>query len=308
MPSIIDASSARTLGPAAKVVIVVETIEEKSSANLESSKERLRSLTEVTQEIRRDIVAMIANAKSGHLGPSLSCVEILVSLYFDRMRHIPGNPGWPDRDRLVLCKGHAAPALYATLARSGYFDQATLLSLRKTGSILQGHPTRVTPGVDASTGSLGQGLSIANGIALAGRLDGKSYRVYALLGDGECDEGQIWEAAMTAAHLGLSNVTAIIDRNGVQSDDVTERVKKKEPLDRKWRSFGWQVLEIDGHNLMQIHHSFDVAEWTTDRPTVIIARTMKGKGLSFLEGDANSHNISFSEEDLEWAMEELRYY
>jgi len=287
---------------------MVETIEEKSSANLESSKERLRSLTEVTQEIRRDIVAMIANAKSGHLGPSLSCVEILVSLYFDRMRHIPGNPGWPDRDRLVLCKGHAAPALYATLARSGYFDQATLLSLRKTGSILQGHPTRVTPGVDASTGSLGQGLSIANGIALAGRLDGKSYRVYALLGDGECDEGQIWEAAMTAAHLGLSNVTAIIDRNGVQSDDITERIKKKEPLDRKWRSFGWQVLEIDGHNLMQIHHSFDVAEWTTDRPTVIIARTVKGKGLSFLEGDANSHNVSVSEEDLDWAMEELRYY
>ena len=287
---------------------MVETIEEKSSANLESSKERLRSLTEVTQEIRRDIVAMIANAKSGHLGPSLSCVEILVSLYFDRMRHIPGNPGWPDRDRLVLCKGHAAPALYATLARSGYFDQATLLSLRKTGSILQGHPTRVTPGVDTSTGSLGQGLSIANGMALAGRLDGKSYRVYALLGDGECDEGQIWEAAMTAAHLGLSNVTAIIDRNGVQSDDITERVKKKEPLDRKWRSFGWQVLEIDGHNLMQIHHSFDVAEWTTDRPTVIIARTVKGKGLSFLEGDANSHNVSVSEEDLDWAMEELRYY
>jgi transketolase len=287
---------------------MIETTEEKIPANLESPTERVRSLTDVAQEIRRDIVAMIANARSGHLGPSLSCVEILVSLYFDRMRHNPKNPAWPDRDRLVLCKGHAAPALYATLARSGYFDQTTLLSLRKTGSILQGHPTRATPGVDVSTGSLGQGLSIANGIALAGRLDGKSYRVYALTGDGECDEGQIWEAAMTAAHLGLSNVTAIIDRNGVQSDDATERVKKKEPLDRKWRSFGWQVLEIDGHNLMQIHHSFDVAEWTTDRPTVIIARTVKGKGLSFLEGDANSHNISFSDEDLDWAMEELRYH
>ena len=137
--------------------------------------------------------------------------------------------------------------------------------------MLQGHPTKKTPGVDVSTGSLGQGLSIANGIALAGRLDGKSYRSFAILGDGECDEGQIWEAAMTAGHLGLSNVTAIIDRNGMQSDDATERVKKKEPLDRKWRTFGWQVLEIDGHNLMQIHHSFDVAEWTTDRPTVIIA-------------------------------------
>jgi len=286
---------------------VRDTVEEGLSASLEFSKERIRSLTDVAQEVRRDIVAMIASARSGHLGPSLSCVEILVSLYFDRMRHKPENPSWPDRDRLVLCKGHAAPALYSTLARSRYFDPGTLLSLRRTGSLLQGHPTIETPGVDVSTGSLGQGLSIANGIALAGRLDGKSYRVFALTGDGECDEGQIWEAAMTAGHLGLSNVTAIIDRNGVQSDDVTERVKKKEPLDRKWRSFGWQVLEIDGHNFMQIHHSFDVAEWTTDRPTVIIARTVKGKGLSFLEGDANSHNISFSEEDLDWAMEELRY-
>jgi transketolase len=287
---------------------MIETIEKNWSANLESSKERMRSLTEMAQEIRCDIVAMIKNAGSGHLGPSLSCVEILVSLYFDRMKHKPEDPAWPDRDRLVLCKGHAAPALYATLARSGYFDPKVLLSLRKTGSILQGHPTRKTPGVDVSTGSLGQGLSIANGIALAGRMDGKSYRVFALTGDGECDEGQIWEAFMTAGHLGLSNVTAIIDRNGVQSDDVTERVKKKEPLDRKLRSFGWQVLEIDGHNLMQIHHSIDVADWTTDRPTAIIARTVKGKGLSFLEGDANSHNMSFSEEDLDWAMEELRYY
>jgi transketolase len=250
---------------------------------------------------------MIANAMSGHLGPSLSCVEILVSLYFDRMKHKPADPKWADRDRLVLCKGHAAPALYATLARAGYFDPATLMTLRSTGSILQGHPTLKTPGVDVSTGSLGQGLSIANGIALAGRLDGKRYRVFAILGDGECDEGQVWEAAMTASHLGLSNVTAIIDRNGVQSDDVTERVKKKEPLDRKWRSFGWQVLEVDGHNLTQLHHSLEVAEWTTDHPTVIIARTVKGKGLSFLEGDANSHNVAFSEQDFDWAMEELRY-
>ncbi len=276
------------------------------SGSLEFSKDGLQSLTEIAYRIRRDVVAMIASARSGHLGPSLSCVEILVSLYFDRMNHRPEDPAWPDRDRLVLCKGHAAPALYATLAHAGYFDQGRLPSLRKTGSMLQGHPTLVTPGVDISTGSLGQGLSIANGMALAARLDGAGYRVFALTGDGECDEGQIWEAAMTASHLGLSNVTAIIDRNGVQSDDATERVKKKEPLDRKWRSFGWQVLEIDGHNFMQIHHSFDVAEWTTDRPTVIIARTVKGKGLSFLEGDANSHNVSFSEGDLDWAMEELR--
>jgi transketolase len=286
---------------------VKDIIQNRLSASLEFSKDQLQSLTETAQEIRRDIVGMIASARTGHLGPSLSCVEILVSLYFDRMHHRPEDPAWPERDRFVLCKGHAAPALYATLARAGYFDCETLLSLRKTSSILQGHPTRETPGVDISTGSLGQGLSIANGMALAARLDGKAYRVYALIGDGECDEGQIWEAVMTASHLGLSNVTAIIDRNGVQSDDATEKVKKKEPLDRKWRSFGWQVLEIDGHNIMQIHHSFDVAEWTTDRPTVIIARTMKGKGLSFLEGDANSHNVSFSEEDLDWAMQELRY-
>ena len=284
-----------------------DTIEKELSASLEFSRDRLRSLAEIAQEIRRDVVAMVASAKSGHLGPSLSCVEVLVSLYFDRMNHRPKDPTWPDRDRLVLCKGHAAPALYATLARAGYFGHDMLLSLRKTGSALQGHPTLETPGVDASTGSLGQGLSIANGMALAARLDGRDYRVFALLGDGECDEGQIWEAAMTAGHLGLSNVTAIIDRNGVQSDDATERVKKKEPLDAKWRSFGWQVLEIDGHNFVQLHHSFDVAEWTTDRPTVIIARTVKGKGLSFLEGDTNSHNASFTEEDLDWAMEELRY-
>lgn len=283
-----------------------DTIEQESSARLEFSNGRIDPLTSAAHQIRQDIVAMIASARSGHLGPSLSCVEILVSLYFDRMKHDPHSPTWPDRDRLVLCKGHSAPALYATLARAGYFDCEVLTSLRKVGSMLQGHPTRETPGVDVSTGSLGQGLSVANGIALAGRLDGRDYRVYALLGDGECDEGQVWEAAMTAGHLGLSNVTAIIDRNGVQSDDTTERVKKKEPLDRKWRTFGWQVLEIDGHNFMQIHHSFDVAEWTTDRPTVIIARTVKGKGLSFLEGDANSHNVSFSEEDYDWAMEELR--
>mgnify|MGYP001033635581 CR=1 FL=1 len=283
------------------------TTENRLSESLEFTRDKLESLREMAQRIRRDIVAMIASAGSGHLSPSLSCVEILVSLYFDRMNHRPENPTWPERDRLVLCKGHAAPALYATLARAGYFDCSILSSLRKTGSILQGHPTRETPGVDVSTGSLGQGLSIANGIALAGRMDGRSYRVFALLGDGECDEGQIWEAAMTAGHLGLSSVTAIIDRNGVQSDDATERIKKKEPLDRKWRSFGWQVLEIDGHNLMQIHHSFDVAEWTTDRPTVIVARTMKGRGLSFLEGDANAHNAPFNEKDLDWAMEELRY-
>jgi len=283
-----------------------DTIEQKSSASLEFSNERIESLTTIAQQVRQDIVAMVANARSGHLGPSLSCVEILVSLYFDRMKHDPRNPSWPDRDRLVLCKGHAAPSLYATLAGAGYFDCNALRSLRKTGSMLQGHPTTETPGVDVSTGSLGQGLSIANGIALAAKLDSRGYRVYALIGDGECDEGQIWEAAMTAGHLGLSNVTAIIDRNGVQSDDTTERVKKKEPLDRKWRTFGWQVLEIDGHNFMQIHHSFDVAEWTTDRPTVIIARTVKGKGLSFLEGDANSHNAVFSDEDFDWAMEELR--
>ena len=285
---------------------MIETTEQKMSATLGSSKDCMDALAETAQQIRRDIVAMIASARSGHLGPSLSCVEILASLYFNRMRHDPENPDWPERDRLVLCKGHAAPALYATLARAGYFGLERLATLRRTGSILQGHPTRKTPGVDVSTGSLGQGLSIANGMALAARLDGKGYRVFAILGDGECDEGQIWEAAMTAGHLGLANVTAIIDRNGVQSDDATERVKKKEPLDRKWRTFGWQVLEIDGHNLMQIHHSFDVAEWTTDRPTVIIARTVKGKGLSFLEGDANCHNIAFSREDLEWAMDELQ--
>jgi transketolase len=284
---------------------VIETVEKKGSPNLGLSEERIAFLTGMAQEIRRDIIAMIATAGSGHLGPSLSCVEILVSLYFDRIRIKPEDPTWPDRDRLVLCKGHAAPALYATLARSGYFDPEILPSLRKTGSILQGHPTTATPGVDASTGSLGQGLSIANGIALGGRLDGKSYRVYALTGDGEFDEGQIWEAAMTASHLCLSNVTAIIDRNCMQCDDATERIKNKEPLDRKLRSFGWQVLEVDGHNLMQIHHSLDVAQLTTTQPTAIVARTVTGKGPYFPEGKTNSCNISFSRENLDLAVKEL---
>ena len=283
------------------------TTNELKPKDLESSRNELRFLTEMAQQIRCDIVNMIRSAGSGHMGPSMSCVELLVSIYFDRMNHRPKEPTWRERDRLILSKGHAAPALYATLARIGYFDTKVLLSFRQIGSMLQGHPVTRIPGVEVSTGSLGQGLSIANGMALAGRLNGKSYRVYALLGDGECDEGQVWEAAMTASHLGLSNVTAVIDRNGVQSDDSTEKVKRKEPLDRKWRSFGWQVLEIDGHNFVQIRHSFDLAESTTDRPTVIIARTVKGKGLSFLEGDANSHNVTFSEEDLEWAMDELRH-
>jgi transketolase len=264
-------------------------------------------MTEIAAQVRSDIVTMIKSARSGHLGASISCVEILVSLYFDRMNHRPKDPAWQERDRLILCKGHAAPALYATLARAGYFDHKTLLSLRKTGSTLQGHPTRQTLGVEASTGSLGQGLSIANGMALAGRLDGKTYRVYALMGDGECDEGQTWEAAMTAAHLGLSNVTLIIDRNGVQADDNTEKVKRKEPLDSKWLSFGWQVLDIDGHNFKQIHDSFDVASTTNDRPTLIIARTTQGKGLSLLERNLDSHAASFSERDLELGLEELRY-
>ena len=244
----------------------------------------------VCKQVRRDIITMAAAAGSGHPGGSLSATEILVALYYDLMKVDPKNPNDPARDRLVLSKGHAAPLLYSVLARRGYFDPALLPTLRQLGSPLQGHPHMAKlPGLDCSSGSLGQGLSIANGLALAARRTGRTYRTYCLLGDGELQEGQVWEAAMTAAHFALDTVCAIVDDNGVQLDGPTCEVMNVAPLADKFRAFGWQVLSVDGHSLDALAEAFRQAAATRGRPTVLLARTVKGKGVSFMEGQAGWH-------------------
>jgi transketolase len=222
------------------------------------------------------------------------------------MRHDPSRPDWPERDRLILCKGHAAPTLYAALALAGYFPIETLKTLRKFGSILQGHPDKTRLNcIELSTGSLGQGLSVANGIALAAKADNMNYRVYAILGDGECDEGQVWEAAMTAAHYKLDNVTAIIDRNGLQIDGPTEKVMSLEPIADKWRAFGWHVIEIDGHELTEILEALDKVDEIKSQPSVIIAHIIKGKGVSFMEWVSKFHGTPPTEAELKRALDEL---
>ena len=249
---------------------------------------------------------MLAQAKSGHPGGSLSAADVATCLFFSKMNHDPANPKWAGRDRFVLCKGHAAPLLYALLAETGYFPKKELATLRKTGSMLQGHPdSKKTPGVEASTGSLGQGLSIANGMALGLRLDNSKSRVYALLGDGECQEGQVWEAAMAAGHYKLDNLCAIIDVNGLQIDGATESVMTVEPVCEKFEAFGWHVIEIDGHNLSSILAALDKAEQTKGKPTVIVARTVKGKGVSFMEHKVEFHGKAPSAEQAQQALKEL---
>jgi len=249
---------------------------------------------------------MIGAAGSGHPGGSLSAVEIVTALYFHIMRLDPQNPDWPDRDRFILSKGHAAPLLYAALAHRGYFRREELLTLRKLGSRLQGHPDRKSlPGVEMSTGSLGQGLSVANGIALAGRLDGRPYRVYVLLGDGELEEGMVWEAAMAAAHYKLDRVTAFIDHNGLQIDGPIREVLSPEPIAAKFRAFGWEVLTIDGHDFGQIIGAVEEAKKIKGRPTAIVAETVKGKGVGFMEHQVGWHGVAPKPEEVERALEEL---
>ncbi len=266
----------------------------------------LRHLKSMSLAIRQDIVKMVAEAGSGHPGGSLSIADIVTVLFFDVMKHDPGDPCWEGRDRLVLSKGHACPALYAALAESGYFQKEELLTLRKLGSRLQGHPDMCKlPGLEASTGSLGQGLSLASGIALAMKMDGKSNRVFCIMGDGELDEGQIWEAAMTAAHYRLDNLCGIIDRNGLQIDGDTESIKSLEPLADKWRAFGWNVIEVDGHNLRDLFSAMHRFRHTHFRPTIIIAHTIKGKGVSFMENQAGWHGKAPSSEQTEAALLEL---
>lgn len=263
-------------------------------------------LEEKASQIRKDIITMLHEAGSGHPGGSLSAADILTVLYFNEMNINPENPGQPDRDRFVLSKGHAAPVLYATLAEKGFFPKEELLTLRKIGSNLQGHPDmRKVPGVEISTGSLGQGLSAANGMAMAGKMDGALYRVYALIGDGECEEGQIWEAAMLAAHYKLDNVTAFLDHNGLQIDGKICDVMSPEPLDEKWRAFGWDVQVIDGHNISAIIAALDHARKIKGKPSMIIANTIKGKGVSFMEDVAGWHGRAPNAEETKKALAEL---
>ncbi len=265
----------------------------------------VNELEEKAKTIRRHVINMIYEAGSGHPGGSLSCVDILTALYFHTMRHNPSEPEWAERDRFVLSKGHAAPALYAVLAETGYFPEEELLTLRKMGSMLQGHPDIRVLGIEVSSGSLGQGLSIACGIALAGKLDNMDYRVYTLLGDGECDEGQIWEAAILASHYKLDKLTVILDRNGLQIDGPTENIMCLEPLAGKWRAFGWHVLEIDGNEIAKIITALDEAKRITGKPTVIIAHTFKGKGVSFMEWITAFHGKALSKEEVKIALDEL---
>ncbi len=263
-------------------------------------------LAEKARVIRRHIIAMLGEAGSGHPGGSLSAADIVTALYFREMRLDPSRPDWPERDRFVLSKGHAAPVLYAALAERGYFPVEELGTLRKLGSRLQGHPDmKKLPGVEMSTGSLGQGLAVANGMALAARLDGRDYRVYALLGDGELQEGQVWEAAMAAAHYALENLVAIVDYNGLQIDGPVSEVMAPEPVPDKWRAFGWHVLEIDGHDMRQILAAFAEARHTRGQPTAIIARTVKGKGVSFMENEVDWHGVAPKGEQIAQALEEL---
>ncbi|MBI4231317.1 MAG: transketolase [Planctomycetes bacterium] len=267
---------------------------------------RLRELTDTARQIRRDIVTMLGESGSGHPGTSLSTVEIVTALYFDVLHHRPKDPAWAQRDRFIMSKGHGVPAQYAAMARAGYFSTDLLKTLRKLGSPLQGHPVYgATPGIEASTGSLGQGLSIGIGIALAGRLDKAAYRTYVLLGDGECNEGQVWEAAAFAAHHKLDTLTAIVDANGFQLDGRISDILELEPLGGKWTSFGWEVREIDGHDLGAVLDAFTWARGTRGKPSLIVARTVKGKGVSFMENNNQFHGVAPTREEVAKALAEL---
>lgn len=265
-----------------------------------------KGLNDIASIIRKQIVTMIHKAKSGHPGGSLSAVEILTALYFDEMNIDPSNPKMEDRDRFILSKGHAAPVLYATLAERGYFSKDELSNFRKFGSMLQGHPDmNKIPGVEMSTGSLGQGFSAACGMAMASKLDSAPWNVYVLLGDGEIQEGIVWEAAMSASHYKLDNLIVFLDYNGLQIDGSTEDVMNVDPIEGKFKAFGWNVITIDGHDYDQIFAALDMAKSTVGKPTMIIAKTVKGKGVSFMENEAKWHGSAPSDSDLRQALLDL---
>ena len=267
----------------------------------------IKDMQLVAKEIRKDIIEMIYRAKSGHPGGSLSITDIITVLYWKEMNVDPANPKMPNRDRFILSKGHAAPALYGALMEKGYVDKKYVTELRKYGSPLQGHPDmKKLNGVEMSTGSLGQGLSAGNGMALASRIDNNPFRVYVALGDGELQEGQIWEAAMTTAHYKLDNVVAIVDYNNLQIDGKVSDVMEVYPIADKFRAFNWHVIEIDGHNYEQIIAAFDEARTVKGKPTVIVAKTAKGKGVSFMENNGDYHGKAPSDDEYARAMEELK--
>ena len=267
----------------------------------------IAELKKIANEIRIGIIEEVYAGKSGHPGGSLSCADILAVLYFNQMNINPNEPKSPSRDRFVLSKGHASPALYSTLAQRGYFDKKELLNFRGIDSILQGHPDmKHIPGVDMSTGSLGQGLSCANGMALSSKLNGDGFRVYCLVGDGEIEEGQIWEAAMSASHYKLDNLCLIVDNNNLQIDGTITDVMSSYPINLKFESFGFNVINIDGHNIEEIIEAFNRAKTVKGRPTVVIAKTIKGKGVSFMENQVGWHGKAPNEEQYNQAISELR--
>ncbi|HTS27953.1 MAG TPA: transketolase [Bryobacteraceae bacterium] len=267
----------------------------------------LEELQEIARRIRREIVVMIGAAGSGHPGGSLSAVEMVVELYFNHMRIDAHNPKWPDRDRFILSKGHACPVLYAAMAEAGFTPLDQLNTLRKLGSIYQGHPDmRFIPSLEASTGSLGEGLSLALGMGIAARLDSRPFRTYVMLGDGEIQEGQIWEAAMAGPFHKLDNVVAIVDYNGIQLDGFVKDIMDVAPLADKWRAFGWHTLEIDGHSFPAIQQALQEAEATKGKPTCIVAHTIKGKGVSFMENNPKFHGTAPTPDEVKRALQELQ--
>ena len=271
-----------------------------------TSEPDLAALQATAVELRRTILRMIAKAGSGHPGGSLSMVELLVGLFWYKLRHDPARPHWPDRDLFLLSKGHGCPALYATLAFRGYFPKEELMTLRRYPTRLQGHPEKDSPpGIEIAAGSLGQGLSMAHGMALVDRLDGRRRRIFCLMGDGEIQEGQIWEAAMTASHHRLEAVCAIVDANQLQQNGPVKDIQNIEPLAEKWRAFGWHAIEIDGHDLAQVLKAYDEAETVRGKPQVVVARTVKGKGVSFMELNPAWHGVAPNPEQLEQALKEL---
>jgi len=266
----------------------------------------LTQLRDTAKSVRRDVVRMIGQANSGHPGGSLSATDLITALYFSEMNHSAANPDDPNRDRFILSKGHGVPAQYAVMAEAGYFDKDLLGTLRQFESPLQGHPERGRmPGLEASTGSLGQGISIGQGMALAAQMDGQTWRTYVLIGDGEANEGQIWEAAMSAAHFGLGNLVVMMDCNGIQLDGFTKDILDMGDVSAKWEPFGWNTITIDGHDMGQILDAFAQARTVTDRPTAIVANTVKGKGVSFMENNPGFHGVAPTPDEVEQALAEL---
>jgi len=271
-----------------------------------ATQEQLAYLIDMAAEMRLQIVRMMGPKKVHHFGGSLSATDIVTALYFYKMNYDPQNPAWPDRDRFVMSKGHSVPAQYAALALKGVIPLEELPTLKRLGTRLQGHPAmHHTPGIEACTGMLGEGLSFSNGLALAARIRGQDYRVYCLMGDGELQEGQVWEAAMTSACRQLSSVTAILDRNRLKAMDNPSNTKMMDPMDKRWQSFGWVTREIDGHDMAQICDALDWATEPRTQPAMIIANTIKGKGVSFFEGQAKFHNSQITEEEFQRALVEL---